>query len=114
MAANAATGQEAAIPAVIKTSSETIRELFNYLPEHIMRSNQEKSEGPGQRRQPLRTSCGELAGSAQAWLRIRVSQDGSEFRTWLPLVEAFRALLLSPDSDMLALLEGRGIGFDSA
>jgi len=29
------------------------------------------------------------------------------------LVEAFRAFLVSPDANMIALLDGRGIGFDS-
>jgi hypothetical protein len=29
------------------------------------------------------------------------------------LVEAFRTFLVSPDANMIALLDGRGIGFDS-
>jgi hypothetical protein len=35
-----------------------------------------------------------------------------EFRFWLPLVEAFRTLLISLDADMLALIDGREIPFD--
>jgi hypothetical protein len=33
-------------------------------------------------------------------------------RRWLPLVEAFRTLLTSPDFEMLALPDDRGIAFD--